>query len=259
MTAVDLSSTESGSGPPLIVLHGLFGSKRNWGVIQRRLAARFRVICADMRNHGDSPWSEEMDYPAMAEDVARLIETNVRGPAHVLGHSMGGKAAMVLALSRPDLVDRLIVADIPPAPRDSGLERYIDAMLALDVGSMTRRAEAEAALEPAIPERGIRSFLAQNLAPVEDGQGLAWKLNLTVLRARMADIEDFPDIDSDAAFPRPALHLLGGDSRYVLPAHHAEIDRLFPQNTITEIPGTGHWLHAEKPDAFIAEVEGFLT
>jgi pimeloyl-ACP methyl ester carboxylesterase len=259
MTALDLSISEAGEGPALVVLHGLFGSKRNWGLIQRRLAARFRVICADMRNHGDSPWSDAMDYPAMAEDVARLIETKAGGPAHVLGHSMGGKAAMVLALTRADLVERLIVADIPPAPRDSGLERYIDAMLALDVAAMGRRAEAEAALEPAIPERGIRSFLAQNLAPAEDGEGLAWKLNLPVLRARMADIEDFPDIDSDAAFPHPALHLLGGNSRYVLPAHHAEIDRLFPQNTITEIPGAGHWLHAEQPDVFIETVEEFLA
>ncbi len=258
MAVLDLSWTESGEGPPLVILHGLFGNKRNWGAISRHLANRYRVICADLRNHGESSWSDEMTYPAMAGDIAGLIETVVGGPAHVIGHSMGGKAAMLLALDRPDLVDRLIVADIPPAPRDSGLLAYVKAMQALDVAAMTRRAEAEDALAPEIPEKAIRTFLAQNLAPVEGG-GLTWKINLDVIETAMPVIEDFPDIDSDRAFARPCLHLIGANSGYVQPHHHSEIDRLFPNSEIEAIPEAGHWLHAEQPRLFIQAVERFLS
>jgi esterase len=258
MTALDLSFTEAGDGPPLVILHGLFGSKRNWGMIAKALARNHRVIAADLRNHGDSPWHDEMTYAAMAADIARLIETRVGGPANVIGHSMGGKASMVLALTQPDHVDRLIIADIPPAPRNSGLDAYVSAMAALDIGAMARRADVETHLEPAIPEKGIRSFLAQNVVP-HDESGMAWKLNLPVIGASMPHIEDFPDIDSEDAFPRAALHLVGGKSEYVLPAHHAEIDRLFPLAEIAEIPDAGHWLHAEQPKAFIEAVEAFLS
>ncbi|MEQ8441172.1 MAG: alpha/beta fold hydrolase [Alphaproteobacteria bacterium] len=257
MTAIELSFTEAGTGVPLVILHGLFGSKRNWGMIIRLLGPEFRTISADLRNHGDSPWSDRMTYPDMAEDVADLIERTVGGPAHVLGHSMGGKTAMVLALTRPDLIDRLIVADIPPAPRDSGLIAYIRAMRALDVSGMTRRAEAEEALAPVIPEKGIRTFLAQNLAPA-DGGGLSWKLNLPVLEGQMDEIEGFPDIDSDDAFPRPSLFLVGANSNYVLPQHHGEIDRLFPQSDIVSIPDAAHWLHAEQPARVTEEIQNFL-
>jgi len=258
MTILKLSSTETGSGPPLVILHGLFGSKKNWGMITRALGGEFRTISGDLRNHGESPWSPEMDYHTMAEDVAGFIEETVGGPAHVLGHSMGGKTAMVLSLTRPDLVDRLIVADIPPAPRDSGLIAYIRAMRALDVSAMKRRAEAEEALASAIPEKGIRTFLAQNLTPNEKG-GLTWKINLPILEEKMGEIEDFPDIDSDDAFPRPSLFLLGGDSDYVLPQHHAEIDRLFPHSDIVTVPNAGHWLHAEQPGQVIEEIRTFLS
>ena len=257
MAPVALSFSEAGAGTPLVVIHGLFGNKRNWGMISRALADRYRILTVDLRNHGESPWDPEMTYPAMAEDIAAFIEKEVGGPAHVLGHSMGGKAAMVLALTQPDLIDKLIVADIPPAPRNSGLRAYIKAMRALDVGSMKRRSEAEDALEPAIPERSIRTFLAQNLTPA-DGGGLTWRLNLPVIDASMDAIEGFPEFDTDDAFPRPVLHLIGADSDHVLPHHHAEIDRLFPHSEVVEIPEAGHWLHAEQPKAFVAAVESFL-
>ena len=261
MAAIDLAYSDTAPDDPsksaLVILHGLFGNRRNWGAIVKQLGETFRVITVDMRNHGESPWSNTMTYEAMAEDVAALIQTLEIGPAHVLGHSMGGKAAMVLALTEPDLVDRLIVADIPPAPRDSGLLDYIQAMRALDVSTMSRRGEAEAALAPAIPEAGIRTFLAQNLAP-KDGGGLQWRVNLPVLEDKFDDIVAFPDIDSDDAFPRPALHLTGGNSDYVQPRHHAEIDRLFPDSEIEAIPNAGHWLHAEQPALFTQAVREFL-
>lgn len=258
MTALDLSYTETGDGPPVVILHGLFGNKRNWGFIAKGLSDRFRVIAADLRNHGESPWDPSMRYEEMADDVAALIEKTVGGPAHVIGHSMGGKTAMLLSFRHPDLIDRLIVADIPPAPRDSGLIAYVKAMQALNVASMSRRSEAEAALEPAVAEPAIRTFLAQNLAAA-DGGGLAWKLNLDAIEDQMPEIEGFPDIDSDDAFPRPALHLLGANSTHVLPQHHAEIDRLFPHGDIETIPDAGHWLHAEQPKAVLAAMEDFLS
>lgn len=261
MPAVELAygdtDPETSQKPVLIVLHGLFGNRRNWGMIVKQLSDAFRIISVDMRNHGESPWSDEMTYEAMASDVAALIKHLDIAPVHILGHSMGGKAAMVLALSEPDMVDHLIVADIPPAPRDSGLLSYIQAMRKLDVASMSRRADAEAVLKETIPEAGIRTFLAQNLAP-RSGGGLSWRINLAVLESRFDDIVDFPDVDSDDAFMRPTLHLTGANSDYVLPRHHAEIDRLFPSSEIEAIPDAGHWLHAEQPALFLQAVREFL-
>lgn len=258
MPVLDLAYSEIGDGAPLVVLHGLFGNKRNWGAIAKSLAGTYRVITVDLRNHGESPWDPDMTYPVMARDVAGLIEKLVGGPAHVIGHSMGGKTAMMLAFERPELIDRLVVADIPPAPRDSGLMAYVEAMRGLDTASMTRRAEAETALEPHISERMIRTFLVQNLTPAEDG-GLTWKLNLEAIRDQMPVIEGFPDVDSDDAFPRPALHLVGANSEYVLPRHHAEIERLFPHGEVEAIPDAGHWLHAEQPALFTEAVRTFLS
>lgn len=258
MSVLDLSFTETGDGPPLVILHGLFGNKRNWGVISKALSSDYRVISVDLRNHGDSPWDPDMAYRTMAGDVAGLIETRVGGPAHVLGHSMGGKTSMLLAFDNPDLVDRLIVADIPPAPRDSGLKPFIQAMRCMDTAAMKRRAEAEVALEGVVEEKSTRTFLVQNLTPAENG-GLKWKLNLDAIWDQMPQIEGFPDIDSDHAFQRPALHLLGARSVHVLPQHHGEIDRLFPYGDIEEIPDAGHWLHAEQPALFVDAVRSFLS
>ena len=188
MSILDLSFSEAGEGPPLVILHGLFGNKRNWGAISKVLSKTYRVLSVDLRNHGESPWDEEMTYPAMAGDIAGLIEKQIGGPARVIGHSMGGKASMILALEKPELIEKLVVVDIPPAPRDSGLMAYVTAMQELDVAGMTRRSEAEEALAPAIPERMIRTFLAQNLAPAEGG-GLTWKINLDVIEKAMSNIE----------------------------------------------------------------------
>lgn len=258
MSILDLSFSEAGEGPPLVILHGLFGNKRNWGAISRVLAKTYRVLSVDLRNHGESPWDQEMTYPAMAGDIAGLIEKQIGGPARVIGHSMGGKASMILALEKPELIEKLVVADIPPAPRDSGLMAYVTAMQELDVAGMTRRSEAEEALASAIPERMIRTFLAQNLAPAEGG-GLTWKINLDVIEKAMPNIEGFPDIDSDHAFEKPSLHLTGANSTHVLPRHHAEIERLFPNSEIEAIPDAGHWLHAEQPALFLEAVESFLS
>jgi esterase len=240
--------------PTLVIAHGLYGSGRNWGVIARRLSDRRPVVAVDMRNHGDSPRAATQSYPDMASDLAEVIE-DLGPPVDLLGHSMGGKAAMQLALTRPDLVRRLIVADIAPVAYTHDQTRHVDAMAALDLSTLATRAEAEAALAAAgVADPALRAFFLQSL----DLRSVPprWKLNLPVLRAEMAKIVGWPG--TEGRFDRPALFLTGADSQYVLPEHRAAILALFPKARFARIPQAGHWLHAEKPREFEETVRVFL-
>jgi pimeloyl-ACP methyl ester carboxylesterase len=239
--------------PPLVIAHGLFGSARNWGAIARRLAADRQVVAVDMRNHGDSPRADANDYPAMAADLGETV-AGLGGRADLLGHSMGGKAAMVLALTDPGKVRRLIVADMAPVAYDRTQLPYVRAMEAVELGRVTRRSEAEAALAEAVPEPGVRAFLAQSVALGPDGT--AWKLNLPVLGAEMPKIMGWPAVSG--SYDGPTLFLVGGDSDYVGPDARPRILALFPSARIEAIPGAGHWLHADAPAAFVAAVQAFL-
>lgn len=239
---------QAGDRPPLMIAHGLFGSARNWGVIAKRLAEARRVVVVDMRNHGDSPWAEAHDYESMAEDLAELID----GRWDVLGHSMGGKAAMVLALRHPEKVNRLVVADIAPVAYGHTQAHLVEAMAALDLSAATSRGEADRALAASVEDPGVRAFLLQSL----DVKERRWRLNLDVLGREMPKILSFPEIEGH--FDGPALFLFGGNSTYVLPEHRARIKALFPEARFAKIPGAGHWLHAEKPREFEAAVSAFL-
>jgi pimeloyl-ACP methyl ester carboxylesterase len=239
--------------PPLVVAHGLFGSARNWGAIAKRLAADRQVLAVDLRNHGDSPRSEANGYEAMADDLAETI-AGLGGPADVLGHSMGGKVAMVLALTGPARVRRLVVADIAPVAYGHSQLGYVRAMQGLDLGRVARRSEADAALAAAVPEPGVRAFLLQSLALGEGGA--AWKLNLPALEAEMPRIMGFPE--TGGRFDGPTLFLTGAASDYVRPEHWARIRALFPAAEHEEIAGAGHWLHADAPQPFAAAVAAFL-
>jgi pimeloyl-ACP methyl ester carboxylesterase len=232
--------------PPLLIAHGLFGSARNWGVIARHLSAGRMVRAADMRNHGGSFWDPVHDYPAMAADLAALID----GPQDVLGHSMGGKAAMVLALTRPEKVRRLVVADIAPVAYGHSQSRQIDAMRRVDLTTVTSRADALAQMQPDSPALG--AFLLQSL----DLAARRWRLNLDVLAQAMPQIVGWPDIAG--RFDGPALFLSGADSDYVRPEHRPLIRALFPQARFARLTGAGHWLHAEQPAAFVDTVTAFL-
>lgn len=258
--AVDLAFNETGGetggGPPLVVLPGLFGSKRNWASIARVLGEQRRVITADLRNHGESPWADGHDYPALAADVARLVERAAGSRAAVLGHSMGGKAAMLLALTRPELVERLVVVDIAPVVSTGTPIEYVRALRALPLERFTRRSEVADALADVIPDRAVRNFLSLNAA-VTDG-GLAWTLNLAALERDFEAILGFPDVPSGQAFTGPTLFLTGGTSEYVRPAHRPAIERLFPAAVVETIPQAGHWVHADAPEAFVAAVNRFL-
>ncbi|MFN3615755.1 MAG: alpha/beta fold hydrolase [Rubrimonas sp.] len=244
-------------GTPLLVAHGLLGAARNWGALSRRLGRARRVIAVDMRNHGASPWSDAMDYPAMAADLAETIDAEAGGRADVLGHSMGGKAAMALALTAPDRVARLIVADIAPVAYGHSYDAILAAMRALDAGAITRRGQADAALAPAIPDPAMRAFVVQNLEVGPEGS--RWRPNVAVLSARIGAILGWPDAWPHPRFEGPTLFLRGGRSDYVTDAMRPAIAALFPRAEHRAIEGAGHWLHAEKPEPFLQAVEAFLA
>jgi pimeloyl-ACP methyl ester carboxylesterase len=218
-------------------------------VIARRLSAERPVVVVDMRNHGASPWKDAHDYPSLADDLAELIGTQ---RWDVLGHSMGGKAAMVLALTRPDLVRRLVVADIAPVAYGHSQSHLIEAMRAVDLSSVTRRSEAGSQMKD-VPDDGTRAFLLQSL----DVGAQRWTLNLDALEAEMDRIVGFPEIEG--VFDGPALFLSGGASDYVRPEHRPQIEQLFPRAVMETVEGAGHWLHAERPREFEQAVSAFLS
>ena len=253
---IDLACDERGAGAPLVILHGLYGSKRNWASIAARLAARRRVLAVDLRNHGDSPWDAAHDYPALAADVARLIETRIGGPADVLGHSMVGKAAMMLALDRPDLVARFVAVDIAPAPSPGTAAVAPRVLRAVSLEGLSRRGEVEAALAVSIPDPTVRAFLVTN---VRGGpEGLAWTINLEALDRHFEEILAFPAVRPGTRFDKPGLFIAGGRSDYVRPEHRPVIERLFPRAAVHVVAGAGHWVHAEAPGPFLEVVEWFL-
>lgn len=247
---------EPSGNTPLIIAHGLFGSARNWGVIARRLSDRGQVLALDMRNHGDSPRHADHSYAAMAADMAEVIAQRCAdqgGQADVLGHSMGGKAAMMLALTRPELLRRLIVADIAPVAYDHSQIHNIEAMQGVDLSRVERRADAAAQLAEAGIGRQLQSFFTQSL----DLQERRWRFNLEALAEAMPQILSFPTVE--AQWDGPALFVAGEHSDYVLPEHRPLIRRLFPRARIVRLREAGHWLHADQPRAFESVIRSFLA
>ena len=249
-----LRVVEAGEGPPLALLHGLFGAARNFGTVQRRLAARFRVVAIDLRNHGESPHAPGMGYGMMADDVSETLAAVGALPAAVMGHSMGGKVAMRLALERPEAVSRLIVGDIAPVRHEPHFRAYTEAMRAMALPPGLTRANADAVLAPAVPDPAVRAFLLQNLRV---GAQPEWRIGLDVIAAGLPDIEGWPDPGA-LAYPGPALFVAGERSDYIRPEHRLAIRALFPRARFATLRDAGHWLHADNPDGFVALVEGFL-
>ena len=237
---------------PLLIAHGLYGSARNWGVIARRLSDERRVVAVDMRNHGDSAWDGAHGYGDLADDLAEVI-AHIGGPVDVLGHSMGGKAAMMLALRHGDLVRRLVVADIAPVAYGHSQMSFITAMRSVDLGRVERRSDAEGQLAALGVDPALQSFFTQSL----DVAGKRWRLNLDALAHQMPQIMGFPQVDG--AWRGPALFLTGGNSDYVRPEHRPIIRALFPKARFARLSGAGHWLHAEKPREFEATIRAFVN
>lgn len=258
MTVLPLAGLEAGDtagDAPLIMLHGLFGSARNWASLARRFGERHHVHALDLRNHGASPWSDDMTYQAMAADVLRFIDDRGYRRVSLIGHSMGGKTAMTFALTWPERVERLIVADIAPVAYSHSFLDYAQAMRAVDLRPGIRRADIDAALAPVIEEPSLRSFLMQNL--VAENGGFRWRLNLDAIAAADAAITGFPDL-GPVRCSRPALFISGGASDYVPVSYRPAILGRFPAARFEVVEGAAHWLHAEKPEIFAHLVEDFL-
>jgi len=256
MTPLDLAFETIGDGPPLVVLHGLFGSGRNWRGVARHLAATHRVWTVDLRNHGDSPWADSMDYPAMAEDLRGFMARHGLFGATVLGHSMGGKVAMALALTHAELVGRLIVVDIAPVDYPPAMRAYAQAMRAIDPAAAGARTAVDSALASSVPDAGVRGFLLQNLI-LRDGV-LAWRCNLAALDEGMEEIAGFPAPLLHRHYAGPVRFIAGARSDYIRPEHRATVLTLFPHATHAAVPAAGHWVHAENPEGFLRAVRRAL-
>lgn len=249
-----LHAREAGEGPPVVLLHGLFGSARNLGTVQARLAARYRVLALDLRNHGDSPHEFGMDYATMAEDVRETLAARDALPAALIGHSMGGKVAMRLALAAPEAVTRLLVADIAPVAYPPGFGAYAAAMAGLSLHAGLTRPEADAALAPVIPEASVRTFLLQNLRL---GEAPSWRIGLSEIAAALPDIEGW-SAPPGASYGGPTLFVSGEVSPYIQAEARPTIRTLFPAARFVTLRHAGHWLHADNPDGFVAVVQAFL-
>jgi len=253
----DLHFTRTGSGQPLLVLHGLFGSGKNWHSHMRRFAESFEVFCIDLRNHGQSFHADEMNYSLMAGDVARLMDRLQLDGCRILGHSMGGKVAMTLAIQQPALLARMIVADIAPVAYHHDYDDLIEPILALDLDQFASRTQIDHALRPHIREDQLRAFLLQNLA--RDEGGWSWRVNWQAIQREMESLTGFDSLPTDWSTDLPTLFIRGAKSDYVGSAETDVIQRHFSNAEIATIQGAGHWLHAEQPAEFARLALDFLN
>jgi pimeloyl-ACP methyl ester carboxylesterase len=237
-----------------VLLHGLFGAARNFGAIQRALATRHRVIALDLRDHGESPHAPIAGYAELAADVRETLAARDALPATVVGHSMGGKVAMRLALDAPDAVSRLVVADIAPVRYPPHFAGYAAAMAALPITADLTRSAADQALQAAVPDRAVRLFLLQNL---RTGAQCGWRIGLDHLRAALPLIEDWPAAGG-ATYAGPTLFLTGERSDYVQADQRGAIRALFPAARFVSLRNAGHWLHVDNPAGFIGVIEAFV-
>ncbi len=261
--SVALNHRVMGEGEPLILLHGLFGSLDNLGVIARGLQDGWEIHALDQRNHGKSPHTETMSYPEMADDVIAYMDAQGLETAAILGHSMGGKVGMQVALKAPERVARLIVADISPVTYQPRHDAVLEGLKAVDLSSTNSRQDADRQLARHVEEAGVRQFLLKNLIPVpaeertEGGERYRWRLNLPVIDRCYPELSAAPE--GEGPFEGPVLFIKGADSAYIQTKHREQIQSLFPAADLRVIEGTGHWLHAEKPETFVALCRRFLA
>ena len=243
--------------PPLVVVHGLLGSSRNWQTVGVELSAQRHVLALDLRNHGMSPHAEDHDFAAMEADLLRWMDAQGLGRAAFMGHSMGGKLAMALACHHPERVERLVSVDIAPRDYDAGKFRGIlAAMLALEPAKLASRAEAETQLAAVVKDWAMIKFLTTNLERGPDGR-FQWRINVPALHAELDEIARTSLAPGDR-YEGPTLFVIGGYSRHVREEDRPEILARFPQARIETVAESGHNPHIEQRAAFVAAVRGFL-
>lgn len=251
---IELNYKKLGEGQPLIILHGLFGSLDNWMTLAKKIAEDFEVYVVDARNHGQSPHTDEFGYELMAQDLKDFIDQhNILNP-FILGHSMGGKTAMLFALKNPDLLQKLIVVDIAPKKYPIHHREILDALLSLDFSEIKTRGDADEALAKKIDNFAVRQFLLKNLYWKEKNK-LAFRFNLDVLNR---DIEKIvQNFDTDNSFEKPTMFIRGLKSEYILDSDFETINHYFPNHKMVSL-NCGHWIHAEKPEEFYTNLINFI-
>ncbi len=251
---MELFYHRSGQGSPLVILHGLFGTWENLGATVKSLSEHWDVIAPDLRNHGRSPHAEDCSYAAMAEDVLELLNRLNIEHFSILGHSMGGKVAMELALTQPTRTDNLIVVDIAPVQYPHHHDKIFKGLRNVQLSQINSRSEADKALQSEIDELSIRSFLLKNLVRSEDA-GFSWRMNLDALEKNYSQIAQAISVGQ---YTGPTLFIKGALSNYLIAEYQDEVVKRFPKAQVRVIDQAGHWPHAEKPQIFIKLVERFL-
>ena len=251
---MQLNLKKTGSGPPLVILHGLFGSLDNWFSIAKELVEHYTLYLVDQRNHGDSPHSNEWNYGVMVEDLLELLDAEGLDSVYLMGHSMGGKTVMNFAVQYPKRVRKLIVGDIAPRYYPIHHQVILEGLNALDLSQLQSRKEADDLLVPYIPELGIRQFLLKSLG--RDTNGFAWKVNLPVISEQIEEVGKA--LEEGTVFDGPTLFLGGANSSYIQQQDLPDINTHFPNAEWVSIPNAGHWLHAEQPQAVVAEMRKFF-
>ena len=265
---MELFFRKSGKGDPVVVLHGLYGSSDNWYSFARMLGTDYSVYLIDLRNHGNSPHHPEHNYHVMCEDLKEFLQSHGISKPVILGHSMGGKAALAFGIKYPDMVSKMIVIDISPlgygrhhnSAENALHERIIRALLSINPDVLTTREEADKLLQKSIAPPAIRQFLLKNLKRDHEGK-FYWGLNLQAIADNLPAIFDsvVPEVMGLHIIPEfPLLFIKGEYSGYVKPSDEKAIHEYFPWAGIVKIPGAGHWVHAEQPEALLRAVLEFI-
>lgn len=244
---------ELGEGKPLVIVHGLFGFSDNWQTHGKRLSEYYRVIMVDLRNHGHSDWSDDFSYDLMVSDLKELFDDLQLKDIILLGHSMGGKAAMRYALDYPAYLEKLIVVDMGIKSYRPHHQSILQALNTLDLDSIKNRSEADAHMSQYVENYGERQFLLKNIYWIEKGK-MAWRMNFKVMEREMTEIlSALPEGESMIQ----TLFIRGGNSRYILDEDISAIEERFADSEVVTIEEAGHWVHAEKPEEFLDTVLAF--
>ncbi|MEL6845557.1 MAG: alpha/beta fold hydrolase [Bacteroidota bacterium] len=253
---MELNFKSFGNGPALIILHGLFGSLDNWVSHARKLSESYSVYLVDQRNHGKSPHDPQWDYETMAEDLNEFMDQQGIYQANLLGHSMGGKTVMRFAMLYPERIEKLIVADMAPKSYEPHHTKILETLISVDLSKFDSRKAVSEFMEDRIEELGVRQFLLKSLGR-DENKAFRWKFNLPVIYQNYPKILEAIPLDFE--FDGPTLFLSGGQSPYVSPEDRSMILEGFPEAQFSVIEQAGHWLHADSPSEFLAELRAFLN